>query len=255
MSWEEGTTDDVLDAFLRRLARERGRAFATRIRLIVERGRRKRLRNYLERSGGEADPIAYLDSIVERYDRLQPELALLQEQHGEATEAAWTRLLGVIHALIYYRLQQTGFDPGQRTFETAGEYVTEVALAVYSSHFPYDVDFAPWLTIIVRNVCANRAKEARRRAGDLSWEGLHEDGRPERSLELMEWTARRVVEAQLDQKELLSGLSCEEHRQVVQLRVIEGLGCQETADIMGVPKERVYNLKHAALKELARVGE
>lgn len=110
--------------------------------------------------------------------------------------------------------------------------------------------FGPWLRVIVRNLCLDRLKSARwRREREWPEEGPAPAAREpdaHREVERAE-LARRVHEA-------VRRLS-REHREVLVLREMDGLGYAEIARVLDVPGGTVASRLHHAREELKRALE
>jgi len=128
----------------------RGRDMVTAVTQVVwvnwERGRACSFLN-----GGKVNgPQAYVERVGKRYQALSSFLRQLQVEKDAET---WTEAIETFQLWSYNLLGRLNWRSNRTRYQLSVDLATDAAAEMVNAHFPYDVDFAPWAYVFVRNVC------------------------------------------------------------------------------------------------------
>ncbi|MCB9134785.1 MAG: sigma-70 family RNA polymerase sigma factor [Anaerolineales bacterium] len=150
----ELSKDDLhaaLELALQNRAKARGNALSTALRPIIftnlERGR---IQEYFR----DMAPEEYVERVVVFYERQHPYISKLLDARDNDE---WTKLCEVLNKKAYHYYVSYG-QPSQVATELAEESANEAASRLFTTHFPYDLDFWPWMYTLLRFVCIARLK-------------------------------------------------------------------------------------------------
>ena len=172
-----------------------------------------------------------------------PDLAAVRAAQADRAAFAvlYRRYLDRVYGYCFYLLgdHHDAEDATERTFLAA--------LAAIDGFSDRGASFRAWLFRIAHNQLANALRtRRRRRAEPLGTADVEPTGGedPAHALDRAD-DARRVRRA-------LEALP-EDRRQVIVLRIVDGLSAREVGDVLGRSEGAVRVLQHRALRELARL--
>lgn len=244
--WTADTLRSPLEEALQELKETHGQALWEAVSPVIQtnlsRGRIERILT----NQGDMTPQKYVLRVAEIYQKLHPYLAELQE---ERSPQAWQALYDLMCKIAMKFLLRHGFSVMQETRELTEECTSEVASQILTAHFPYDVEFFPWMYVVLRNVCVGKIKKLRQtNAQDIS--------------ELEEWLedatspTGRKIEKDLGMRqafrEALKKLS-PGRQEVIYLHYFEDRSFQEIAEMMGKTANAVHQLHFYAMRDLEKL--
>lgn len=246
MNWYEENLNLILEEVFQELEEALGAPLSEAIRSVIWTNlTRGRVLSFLE--GNEhATPRQYVLRVIEFYNRLHPHLYNLQVVRASE---AWQTLYDQMCQTAQHYFVRWDVPNIHATHELAKECASEAAARILTAHFPYDVEFDPWMYVLLRNVCYSKLKKSVESAAqDLSAleECLTDSSIP----------TGRKIETQIDLRNgLLSGLEqlTPARRQVVWMHYFENRTFQEIADEMGKSVNAIHQLHFYALHELEKI--
>lgn len=246
MSWNEETLRSAIEMALLELAEIKGENFSAVIQPIIwinfERGRILSFLNGHE----NPTPHHYVFRVAEGYEKLHPYLVELQIHRSNE---AWQPLFKRMQQGAYHYFLRVGFSETKATKELADECASEAAHRILTTHFPYDVEFAPWMSVLLRNICSVKRKIVLRPSGqDIS--------ELEELLTNSSIPSGRKLESFIGlRKNLLYYLEklTVSRKQVILMRYFEGLSLQEIAEKLGKTPNAVHQLHFYALRDLEKL--
>lgn len=246
MSWNEKALHSAIEMALLELAETKGENFSVDLRRIIwVNFARGRLLSFL--NGHEnLSPRQYVFHVADGYEKLRPYLIELQVHRSNEV---WQPLFKRLQQGAYHYFLRVGFSETKATKELADECATEAANCILTAHFPYDVEFMPWMSVLLRNVCSvKRKKVLRPPEQDIS--------ELEELLTNSSVPSGRKLESQIGIRKnllyLLEKLSVP-RRQVVFMYYFERLTFQEIAEKLGKTPNAVHQLHFYALRDLEKM--
>lgn len=246
MFWTAEALRLMLEEALQALKETHDQALWEAVYSVIEtnlsRGRIERI----FRMEGDLTPQKYVLRVAETYTKQHPYLAELQE---ERSLQAWEVLYDLMCKTAMKLLLRRGFSVTRETRELAEECTSEASAQILTAHFPYDVEFFPWMYVVLRNVCVAKIKK--------SWQTSAQD-----FSELEEWlvdptspTGRKIendLGARQAFQEALKKLS-PGRQEVIILHYFEDRSFQEIAEIMGKTVNAVHQLHFYAIRDLEKL--
>jgi len=248
MAFRVEDINDEIEKNLRSLAKQKGDEFATAIRSIVYTNlERDRLQAFIGENINHVQE--YVERLAKKYCELGP---LIKEIQIERTEKVWGPLLIQMQVWSYNFFIRKGFYANANTQEIAEDCANEAGLALLSSHFPYDIDFEPWVHVIVQNVCRRYIRNSSRKKDIPEQKKIELDT----ILEEVVDTQYQDLEQHNDEQDDVFGaiaLLSDSRRQAIELLYFEELSPREVAKIMGKSVGAIYSLQFNALEDLRKI--
>ncbi|HNB51143.1 MAG TPA: sigma-70 family RNA polymerase sigma factor [Anaerolineales bacterium] len=246
MFWTADTLRPFLERALQEWAETKDKAVGEAVTYVIWMNlSRGRIENFLN---GQATltPQEYVLRVVATYEKLHPYLVELQEEHSSH---AWQTLYTLMCKTAMKFLLRHGFSVSQATRDLAEECASEAATRILTAHFPYDVEFFPWMYVLLRNVCYTKIKTSLKTvAQDIS--------------ELEEWladstilTGRKIEKAMDVRKRIRQSVDklSPGRKEVIQLHYFDGFSFQEIAEKMSKTVNAVHQLHFYAIRELEKL--
>lgn len=243
MTWSEDELGAALRQALDEFAEERGQDAATAIQPIIFTSLQKgRVAKFLNQNS-HITPRGYVWRVAGYYQKLHRYLYELQEMRSAKV---WKPLYPKILTLAYRYFLRKGYPPRQTTRERADECAHEAIICIITAHFPYDVDFMPWMCTLLRNVCRNSMNPPPPHIDQdiseihylLSEHDSERFYRDERLRVLRDTLLKLIEELPLARQ------------QVILLHYFEGKSFEEIAKILKKTVNAVYQLHFYALRDL-----
>ena len=206
---------------------------------------------------GEVDgPRAYVERVGKRYQALSGFLRDLQVEKDAET---WTEAIETFQLWAYNLLGRLNWRSNRARYQKSVDLATDAAAEMVTAHFPYDVDFAPWAYVFVRNICyrymrerLNGSRVPEEQLVNLeAWDGWLRNVADERAEARIHEAAEK--EAAERRREIVlaavEGLPPSE-REVIRLYYFEDLPFEVIAERTGKKPNALYQYHFRALDKL-----
>ena len=246
MPLSEDDLRTALTTALQELAEKKDESLAATLRPIIERNlSRGRIQSFL--NGHEnPTPRHYVWRVVEIYERLHSYLVELQEQRSSEV---WLPLYKDMSKTAQHYFLRCGLPETKETRELAEESARETSARILTSHFPYDVEFQPWMYVVLRNVCSGKLKNISRIVEkDIS--------ELEESLADSSIPSGRQIESDLGRRNsllLILEKLTPTRKQVIFMHYFEGRTFQEIAVALNKTVNAIHQLHFYALRDLEKL--
>jgi RNA polymerase sigma factor (sigma-70 family) len=243
--WTEETLRPLLEKALQELSEtEEPQLVAAIMPVIWTNLSRGRIQSFL--NGHEnPTPDHYVKRVATCYEKFHSQVAALQENHSPE---AWQKTQPRLIQAAYHYFQRCDFAASPATWEMAEECASEAAARMLTAHFPYDVDFDPWMFTLLRYVCVAKLKSFfRNPTQDLS--ELEESLTDSAIL-----TGRKIENIMAMLKDLKDGYEklSPARQEVIRLYYFEGRSFAEIAEALGKSIGAIHQLHFHALRELEK---
>jgi RNA polymerase sigma factor (sigma-70 family) len=198
------------------------------------------------------DDKTLVDEYVKRVAKKYRELNLFVKRvQIERAEEIWRPLLNKMQKWAYHYFLNKGFYSDDNTRYIAEECTHEAVLMLLNSHFPYDIDFEPWLHVIVQNACRRYIRTATQKKNIPAQEIVGLDHR----LEEIEDPRNEDLERIHDHDDLFTAISLLSpmRREAIELLYFKGMSPKEVAKKMRKSIGAVYGLQFHALEDLRKI--
>ncbi|HNB54717.1 MAG TPA: RNA polymerase sigma factor [Anaerolineales bacterium] len=236
----------TLELALQELVEKKDPSFVATLRSIIRTNlARGRIQSFLK-DHENPTPRHYVLRVAEIYENLHPYLYELQtKRSNEVWQALYKRMYQRARRYFIY----AGFPESKATQEIAEECAMEAAAQILTTYFPYDVDFAPWMYVLLRNVCHGALQKSTR----VSEKDISE---LEELLTDSTIPFGRTLENSIDLRKaffhILEKLP-EARKQVILMHYFEGYSFSEIAEALGKTPNAVHQLHFYARRDLEKL--
>lgn len=169
----------------------------------------------------------------------------------ERSENVWPYIYTQLQQWAYNYLLGKGFYRNQSTYQLAGTYATEAAIALLKTRFPYDRNFEPWAHVILLNVCKRQIRYTSKKSH------IPDEKKVSLNDNLIKLHNQSPIqdthEIRLSLLDAIENLSEDTWQQVLLLRYFHNLTPAEIAEELGKTPSAVYNLHFKALTALRKI--
>ena len=196
-------------------------------------------------------PVDYVWLVVEKHEKWHDYLVQIQEVRDHAL---WLPLYEKLQRWAFHYLSRKNFPQNGRTHtQHALDCATEAATRLLHARFPYDVDFDPWLSVLVQNVVRKHI-EKEYRDGDKNPLSLDDSQvRPTVFTALALAPGNEKLALRLDLLAAIEQLASPARQQIILLHYFEGYSLSQIASKLEKSENAVYKLHYDALKNLRKI--
>lgn len=196
-------------------------------------------------------PFDYVRCVAEKYGQWHDYLFQLQE---ERCAELWYPLYKKLQRWAYHYLNRKNFPHnGRDRFRHAVDCATEAATRLLHARFPYDIDFDPWLSVLLQNVIR---KHIDREYKEMAKNPLSLDDGEEWQNILPALTSAPNTDKFALRFDLLAAvdqLASEARKEIILLHYFEGYSLPQIASKLDKSDNAVYKLHFDALSNLRKI--
>lgn len=239
-----------LEKGIQLLAQERGDLYAKRLSSILfTNDEKKRIEKWLDRQS-ELTIEDYVMVVAEKYDRYG---AYLERLQIEKSEPDWEDLYQQLRKWAYNFFIKHGLPHGDTASDLADGCAVEAAMKILTAWFPFDVDFDPWVHVLLLNVCRHEVRNYARQSQ------IPETEQVELHDELNQSDMRFSLDGRFDQEmrytvlSVIEQIPTESWQLVLILRYFDNLSPAEIAEELNKTPSAVYNLQFKAINAFREI--
>ncbi|MPL97674.1 hypothetical protein SDC9_43866 [bioreactor metagenome] len=199
--------------------------------------------------GNPAKLKKYIIRVADIYLRNYPQLVKVQI---DLDETAWDELFAVIINWSRSYFFRKSFNSHQLDNDFEYTLVSDIALAILKSKFPYDAEFLAWVRVIVQNICLK------------SMRNFFEITNKQDDIEELDETISRMVGCKNEEDKHIDhesttalsqaiGKIKEPKRSIIIMRYFDDLSLEEIAIKLNKSISAIYSLHFRALNDLRKI--
>ena len=193
----------------------------------------------------------YVLCVAEKYEQWHDYLNQIQEKRDSDV---WDALYEKLQRWAFHQLSRKSFPHnGREKFHHAVECATDASTRLLFARFPYDIDFGPWLSVLLQNVIRKHIEqeyvEAARDSVSIDdgeeWQNI--------SSALTATPSTNQIALRVDLLAAIDHLSSEARKQIIILHYLEGYSLPQIAHKLDKSDSAIYKLHFDALNNLRKI--